>query len=64
MSFKLLQTTAVAAVVGLASINTHAATIWLEPVSQDVTVGEVATLEMYADASDVGGFLAGGLDLF
>ena len=63
MSFKLLQTTAVAAVVGLASINTHAATIWLEPVTQDTTIGGVATLELWADGEGVA-FLAGGLDVF
>lgn len=62
MSNKFLQTSAVAAVIGLASINTQAATIWLEPVTQ-VSDG-VASLEIWADASDVGGFLAGGLDLF
>jgi len=63
MTFKLLQTSAVAALVGLASINTHAASIWLDPVSQDGSSG-IVNLNLYADASDVGGFLAGGLDLF
>jgi hypothetical protein len=71
MSIKLLQTSALATVIGLASINTQAASIWLQPLSPpdspqviNVNIGEVATLEMWADASDVGGFLAGGLDLF
>ena len=63
MSNKFLQTSAVAAVIGLASINTQAATIWLEPVTQDITVGGVATLELYADGEGVA-FLAGGLDVF
>ena len=66
MSFKLLKTTAAATVIGAASLNAQAASIWLEPVSQSINVGlgESATLTMWADASDVGGFLAGGLDLF
>jgi len=63
MSFKLLQTSAVAALVGLASINTNAATIYLEPVTQDTTIGGIATLSLYADGEGIA-FLAGGLDLF
>lgn len=60
MSVNFLQTSTLAALVGLASINTQAASIWLEPVSQNINVGGVATLSLWADASDVGGFLAGG----
>ena len=63
MSFKLIQTSAVAAVVGLASLSTQAATIYLEPVTQDTTVGGTATLSLYADGEGVA-FLAGGLDIF
>ena len=64
MSFKLLKSAAAATVIGAASLNAQAASIWLEPVSQDTITGGVASLNMWADASDVGGFLAGGLDLF
>lgn len=64
MSIKILTTTACAAVLGLASVNTQAASIWLEPVSQDILPGGTANLELWADASDVGGFLGGGLDVF
>lgn len=64
MKSKLFKTCTAAAIIGLASVNTQAALIWLQPTTQTIGLGDVATLEMYADASDVGGFLAGGLDLF
>jgi hypothetical protein len=79
MSFKLLQTSAVAAVVGLASINTHASSIWLEPAGTSaITEGDSIAFDLYADASDIVytyidpifgevteiGFLAGGIDVF
>ena len=48
------------------TVNAQATSIWLEPTSHTINVplGEVATLEVWADASDVGGILAGGLDMF
>jgi len=52
------------ALYGAVTFNAEAASIWLEPTTQTINAGEVATLEIWADASDVGGFLAGGLDLF
>ena len=64
MNSKMLKTCSVAAIIGLTSVNTQAASIWLEPATQDNILGGVATLDLWADASDVGGFLAGGLDLF
>ena len=64
MSVKYILTTAVASLIGLSSVNTQAASIWLEPVEQSIKIGQVATLAIWADASDVGGFLAGGLDVF
>jgi len=64
MTNKFLLTSAVASLIGLMTINTQAASIWLEPASQNINVGGVANLELWADASDVGGFLAGELDVF
>lgn len=64
MTNKFLLTSAVAALIGLMTVNTQAASIWLEPASQNINVGGVANLELWADASNVGGFLAGGLDVF
>jgi hypothetical protein len=64
MNSKRLKTCSVAVIIGLASVNTQAASIWLEPVTHGPIIGGVANLEIWADASDVGGFLAGGLDLF
>lgn len=47
------------------SINAQAASISLEPASdKDINLGEVVSYQLWADASDVGGFLGGGLDLF
>jgi hypothetical protein len=63
MSIKFLQASALAMIVGLAPVNIQAASIWLDPVSQAVT-GGIVSVNVWADASDVGGFLAGGLDLF
>jgi hypothetical protein len=50
----------------VASYNTQAASIWLKPISwpPNVDRGDVGILELWADASDVCGFLAGALDLF
>jgi len=64
MKSKLMKKCSAAALIGLASVNTQAASIWLQPTIQPIGLGEVAILELYADASDVGGFLAGGLDVF
>lgn len=64
MNKKILNNCIAATLLGLASVNSQAASIWLEPVSQDINVNGVAPLSLWADASDVGGFLAGGLDLF
>jgi hypothetical protein len=65
MNSKLLKTCSAMAIFGAMTVNTQAATIWLEPEPNvDINVGGVAPYELWADASDVGGFLAGGLDLF
>ena len=64
MFSKILKTTAIATTVGLASFNTQAASIWLTPQTQDINPFGLAPVELWADASDVGGFLAGGLDIF
>jgi hypothetical protein len=63
MSTKFLQASTLAVVVGFASVNAQAASIWLEPVSQDILEGETATLSLWADGEGVA-FLAGGLDVF
>jgi hypothetical protein len=63
MTSKFLHAIVIAFAMGLGSFNTQAASIWLEPASQDIAPFGVASLNLYADASDVGGFLAGGLDL-
>jgi len=43
----------------------QAASIWLNPTGPtNIGVGGTVTFEIMADASDVGGFLAGGVDLF
>ena len=50
---------------GVMTFNAQAASIWLDPATNvDINSGEVATYQIWADAADVGGFLAGGLDLF
>ena len=50
---------------GVMTFNAQAASIWLDPATNvDINSGEVATYQLWADAADVGGFLAGGLDLF
>jgi len=65
MNSKLLKTCSAMALFGAMTVNTQAASIWLEPEPNvDINVGGVAPYELWADASDVGGFLAGGLDLF
>ena len=53
-----------ALMLGAVCCNSNAAKIWLEPAVQGLPVFGVAPLEMWLDASDVGGLLAGGLDLF
>ena len=63
MTVKFLLTGAFTTLIGLVSLNIQAASIWLEPVSQDTTIGGVATLELYADGEGIA-FLAGGLDVF
>jgi hypothetical protein len=65
MNNKLLKTCSAMALFGAMTVNTQAASIWLEPATNvDINPGEVATFQLWADAADVGGFLAGGLDLF
>jgi len=54
----------VAALYGVMTLNAEAASIWLEPTTKTINPGENVILEIWADASDVSGFLAGGLDLF
>ena len=64
MKNKIINTCIAATLLGLTSVSAQAASIWLTPTTQTIGLTGVATLEMYADASDVGGFLAGGLDIF
>ena len=64
MKNKIINTCIAATLLGLSSVSAQAASIWLEPDSQNVSLGGVASLTLWADASDVGGFLAGGLDMF
>ena len=64
MKNKIINTCIAATLLGLSSVSAQAASIWLEPDSQIVSLGGVASLTLWADASDVGGFLAGGLDMF
>ena len=63
MKTNIINTCIAATLLGLASVSAQAASIWLEPVSQDTTVGGVATLSLWADGEGVA-FLAGGLDVF
>ena len=50
---------------GVVATGVQAASISLIPTdSTNIAVGDVVSFELYADASDVGGILAGGLDLF
>ena len=65
MNSKLLKTCSAMALFGAMTVNTQAASIWLEPATNvNINPGEEATYQLWADAADVGGFLAGGLDLF
>jgi len=62
---KLLKICSVTALFGVMTINTQAASIWLKPATNvDTNIGEMMVYQLWADAADVGGFLAGGLDLF
>ncbi len=63
MTVKSLLTGVVTALIGSVSVNTQAASIWLEPATQDSTVGGVAVLSLWADGEGIA-FLAGGLDVF
>ena len=64
MKTNIINTCIAATLLGLSSVSAQAASIWLEPATQTINVGDPAPLSLWADASDVGGFLAGGLDLF
>ena len=64
MKTNIINTCIAATLLGLSSVSAQAATIWLTPTTQTIGLNDVAILEMHADASDVGGFLAGGLDMF
>ena len=65
MNSKLLHLGTALALSAAMTLNAQAASIWLQPAPNvDIGVGETATYELWADAADVGGFLAGGLDLF
>ena len=55
----------ISALLGLMVFQAQAADISLTPTSSNaISIGGVVTFDMYADAADVGGILAGGLDLF
>ena len=64
MKTNILNTCIAATLLGLASVSAQAATISLMPTSANINIGETATFDMYLDAADVGGILAGGLDMF
>jgi hypothetical protein len=55
MNNKLLKTMFAMALFGMMIVNSQAASIWLEPVEQSIKIGQVAYLEIWADASDEGG---------
>ena len=65
MDKKILTTCIAATLLGLASINSQAATIELIPVSSTtINIDDTVTFEIWADFSDVGGTIGGGLDIF
>jgi hypothetical protein len=65
MKKQILNSSIAAALLGLVSVNALATTISLTPTSStNIGIGGVVTFDMYTDAADVGGILAGGLDLF
>jgi hypothetical protein len=65
MISKIAKKLGVLAFFGAMSVNAQAATIYLQPSTNvNIAPNGVATYQLWADASDVGGFLAGGLDLF
>jgi hypothetical protein len=64
MNKKILNNCLAATLLGLASVSAQAATISLTPSFADIKVGDAVVFDMFADAADVGGILAGGLDLF
>ena len=67
MDKKILNTCIAATLLGLASVSAQAATITLSPTNYtnfNVNIGETVSFDMIADAADVGGILAGGLDMF
>jgi hypothetical protein len=64
MKNTITKTFIAATLLGLSSASAQAASIWLEPTDSSINIGESLTINMFADAADVGGLLAGGLDLF
>lgn len=65
MTNKILKTCTAVALFGIASVSAQAATIELQPVgSTSIKVGESVLFEIWADFSDVGGTIGGGLDIF
>lgn len=62
---KHIKAASYAAILGLASANAYASTISLLPVgSTTINLGESVSFEIWADFSDVGGAIGGGLDIF
>ena len=64
MNKKFLNSCLAATLLGLASVSAQAATISLSPTFADIQVGDTVVFDMTLDAADVGGVLAGGLDVF
>ena len=64
MKNKIIKNWFSAVLLGLASLNSQAATIEILPVSSTISVGGIVTFEIWADFSDVGGTIGGGLDIF
>ncbi len=65
MKNKILNTCIAATLLGLASVSAQAATINMNAVGgTDISVDESVTFEIWADFSDVGGTIGGGLDFF
>jgi len=65
MKKQILNSCIAAALLGLVSVNSQAATISLSPTSStNIMTGDAVSFNIFVDAVDVGGILAGGLDLF
>lgn len=68
MKNKIIKTCIAATLLGLSSVSAQAATtIEIVPIptgSADINVGDLLEFEIWADFSEVGGTIGGGLDIF